>query len=182
MKKVILMSLFLLTIISNAYAFNPDPAKYEYIAQNKDGCGIFYEIASAKADGQKAVLLMLQADPKNRVLRYYKNTVIDPETMTMKSSSCEIRDYSDSMVLESFNLPDESVSYKADDINDKIYKDMLAKGIVHKPEPVVTEAPPAPAPAPVYTPEPVKGTWREGVTNGEEDIIDFGSDDEIIDF
>lgn len=180
MKRMILVCLCLLTAISNAYAFNPDPAKYEYIAQNTDGCGIFYEIATARADGQKANVMLLQADPKNRVLRYYKNTIIDPETMTIQSFFCEIRDYSDTIVLESFNLPNESVSYKSDSITDKIYQDMLARGIVRKPEPVAIEAPPAAAAAPVYSTEPVKGTWREGVTSGEEVVIDLESDDDVI--
>ncbi len=185
MKKFILICVCLLTIAGNAYAFNPDPARYEYIAQNTDGCGIFYEISTAKADGQKANVVILQADPKNRVLRYYKNTIIDPETMTIQSSYCEIRDYSDTIVLESFNLPNESISYKTDSITDKVYQDMLAKGIVHKPEPVPAPVEAAPAPAPVYVEEPVKGTWREGVTSGEEVIIDLESnadDDVIIDF
>ena len=93
MKKVVFAFLLIMTFASHAFAFNPDPVKYEYIGQKKsDGNAVFYEIATAKADGQKGVVVMLQADPKNRVLRYYRNVVIDPESMTMRGSYCEVRE------------------------------------------------------------------------------------------
>lgn len=133
MKRIIFILVMAMTLAGQAFAFNPDPTRYEYIGQKKlDGAYYFYEIASARADGQKGVLMLLQADPKNRTLRYYRNTVIDPDAMTIRATYCELRDYYGN-VLETFNLPPEGVKYQAGDLTDKIYQDLLNKGIVRKP-------------------------------------------------
>ena len=156
MKKIYFLLVMAMTLASQAFAFNPDPTRYEYIGQKEfDGVYIFYEIATAKADGQKGVIVALQADPKNRTLRYYKNTVINPEDMTIRAAYCELCDYYGN-VLETFNLPPEGVSYKSGDLTDKIYQDLRAKGIVKEPEPVYV---PVPRPVPI---------WGVGLAGGEE--------------
>ncbi len=167
MKKIMLIFAMAVTLTSQAFAFNPDPTKFEYIGQKaKDEVYYFYEISSAKADGQKGVILALQADPKNRTLRYYRNTVIDPKEMTIRAQSCELRDYSGN-VLETFDLPPEGVTYKKGDLTDKMYQDLLAKGIV--------PPPPQPKPRPYVAPV----GWQVGLSGGEEKpavhIPTFGS-------
>lgn len=184
MKKILFMCLFLLSVSFQAMAFNPDPSKYEFIGMKSDGCAIFYEIPSAKADGQKAIILMLQVDSKNRIMRYYRNVVIDPEAMTVKSTYCELKDYSNLNLLDSFTLPDEIVSYTKGSLTDKIYQDLLDKGVVHKPAPVVA---PTPQPVQQYVSQAApstysSGTWQEGFAGGEEVIVnlDIDDDDSII--
>ena len=153
---------------NHVFAFNPDPTRYEYIGQKKaDGVYYFYEIASAKADGQKGVLVILQADSKNRTLRFYRNAVIDPDGMTIRANSCELCDYQGN-ILETFNLPAEGVSYQKGDLTDKIYQDLLNKGIVKKPVVYVPVPAPMPSsPRPVSIPES-KPDWRSGLPGGEE--------------
>lgn len=181
MKKILLICLFLLSVSFQAMAFNPDPSRYEFIGMKSDGCAIFYEIPSAKADGQKAIILMLQVDPKNRIMRYYRDVVIDPEAMTIKSTYCELKDYSNLNLLDSFALPNETVGYTKGSLTDKIYQDLLNKGIVHKPAPVVAPTPQqvqqyvAPQPEPsTYS----SATWQEGFAGGEEVIVNLDIDDD----
>jgi len=170
MKKVVFAFLLIMTFASHAFAFNPDPVKYEYIGQKKsDGNAVFYEIATAKADGQKGVVVMLQADPKNRVLRYYRNVVIDPESMTMRGSYCEVRNYK-GQVLESFNLPADPIKYEENDLTDKIYKDLRTKGIIQEPKPVYV---------PIYVSPPK--IWQVSMSGGTEVIVDLEPADTIID-
>ena len=162
-----------MSVANHAAAFNPDPTRYEYIGQKKaDGAYYFYEIASAKADGQKGILVVLQADAKNRTLRYYRNAVIDPDSMTIRATYCELCDYQGN-ILETFNLPNEGVKYQKGDLTDKIYQDLLNKGIVSKP--VVYDPDPTPVPWPVPEPRrcPIpepdpKPDWRIGLPGGEE--------------
>ena len=162
MKRIVLAFLFIMAFASQAFAFNPDPVKFEYIGQKKsDGNAIFYEIATAKADGQKGVVVMLQADPKNRVLRYYRNVVIDPVSMTMRGSYCEVRNYK-GQVLETFNLPADPIKYEENDLTDKIYQDLRAKGIIQEPKPVYV---------PIYVPVPK--TWQISMSGGSEVIVDL---------
>lgn len=180
MKKVFLLGALLSVFATNAFAFNPDPAKFEYIGQKDDGCGMFYEIATAKADGQKGIIVMLQADPKNRTLRYYTDVVIDPETKTIKGGYCKLYDYR-GVALEEFAVPDEAVNYKTGDLVDKFYQDLLAKGIVKKPEPKPIPPQPVvipetkPQPQPVYQ-EPVSNSWQQGFAGGDEEIVDLSLD------
>lgn len=156
MKKILFIFIMAMTLASQAFAFNPDPTKFEYIGQKaSDEVYYFYEIASAKADGQKGVIVALQADPKNRTLRFYRNTVIDPATMTIRSTYCELCDYQGN-VLETFNLPSEGVQYQSGDLTDKIYQDLRAKGIV-----------PPPPPPPIIRPKKPIG-WEIGLPGGEE--------------
>lgn len=180
MKKVFVIGALLSVFAGNAFAFNPDPTKFEYIGQKDDGCGLFYEIATAKADGQKGVIVMLQADPKNRTLRYYTDVVIDPEAKTIKTKYCRLYDYRDEP-LEEFSLPNEAVSYKTGSLEDKIYQDLLAKGIVKKPEPKPLPPQPVinhePEPQPVYH-EPVRNNWQQGFAGGEEAIVDLPMDND----
>lgn len=179
MKKVLLMCLFLLSVSFQAMAFNPDPSRYEFIGMKSDGSAVFYEIASAKADGQKAIILMLQVDPKNRIMRYYRDVVIDPEAMTLKSTYCELKDYSNLNLLDSFTLPNETVGYTKGSLTDKIYQDLLNKGVVHKPAPVIASAPQSsqnyvsPEAPNTYS----SGTWQEGFAGGEEVIVNLDIDD-----
>lgn len=165
MKKIIFIFAMVIVFANHAFAFNPDPTRYEYIGQKKaDGAYYFYEIASAKADGQKGVLVVLQADVKNRTLRYYRNAVIDPDSMTIRATYCEAYDYHGN-VLETFNLPAKGVSYQKGDLTDKIYQDLLNKGIVQKP---VVYNPPHPNPVTPKT-EPDSGPdWTIGLPGGEE--------------
>ena len=167
MKKILFLFIVAMTLASHAFAFNPDPTKFEYIGQKEDdGAYLFYEIASAKADGQKGVIVMLQVDPQNRTLRYYRNTVIDPKTMTLRAPNCELCDYN-GKVLDRFNLPSEETQYKRDDLTDKIYQDLRAKGIV---------PPPPPPPVIVYKRQ---ARWQIGFSGGQEKqpvhIPTFGS-------
>ena len=143
MKRLILLVLMLVACCSQAFAFNPDPIRYEYIGRRDlDKSYIFYEIATAKADGQKAMIVLLQADPRNRTLRYYRGVVIDPVAMTISASQCELHDYRGN-VLETFPLPNKGVQYLKGDLTDKVYQDLLNKGIVKTPAPVLNpvEAP-----------------------------------------
>ena len=187
MKKIIFALVMIMTVASQAFAFNPDPMRYEYIGQKKsDGVYYFYEITSAKGNGKKGIIVALQADPKNRTLRYYRNTVIDPDTMTIRASYCELCDYNGN-ILETFNLPDEGATYKKGDLTDKIYQDLVAKGIVYVPPAYVPPVyvPPTPVStisASTFSQTSVsKGDWKEGLTGGEEIILDLQSvsDDEI---
>ena len=180
MKKILFVLVMTMTVASQAFAFNPDPLRYEYIGQKKsDGVYYFYEVASAKANGRKGIVVALQADPKNRTLRYYRNTVIDPDTMTIQASYCELRDYNGN-VLETFTLPNEGVKYREGDLTDKIYQDLVAKKIVYVPPAYV---PPTPMPTPTFPdpPSSPNGDWKEGLSGGEEIILDLppASDDEI---
>lgn len=187
MKKIFFVLVMAMTVASQAFAFNPDPLRYEYIGQKKsDGVYYFYEIASAKGNGRKGIVVALQADPKNRTLRYYRNTVIDPDTMTIRASYCELCDYNGN-VLETFNLPNEGAKYREGDLTDKIYQDLRAKGIVYVPPAYVPPVyvPPTPvSTVPIssssQTSSP-KGVWKEGLSGGEEIILDLpsASDDEI---
>lgn len=156
MKKILFIFIMAMTLASQAFAFNPDPTKFEYIGQKAlDEVYIFYEIASARADGQKGVIVFLQADPKNRTLRFYRNTVIDPETMTIRSAYCELCDYQGN-VLETFNLPSKGVQYQSGDLTDKIYQDLRAKGIVPPPpQPIIDDY------------RPPTG-WGIGISGGKE--------------
>jgi hypothetical protein len=174
MKKIIFILVMAMTLAGQAFAFNPDPTRYEYIGQKKlDDAYYFYEIASARADGQKGVLMLLQADPKNRTLRYYRNTVIDPDAMTIRATYCELRDYYGN-VLETFNLPPEGVKYQKGDLTDKIYQDLLNKGIVRKP--VVsgsgqgTGSGSGQGTGQIPPPEP---DWTAGLPGGEEQVQDW---------
>jgi len=136
MRRLFLLVLFIMAFAGQAFAFTPDPTKYEFIGMKQDnGCGIFYEIASARAEGQKGVVVILQADPKNRTLRYYSNVIIDPDTMTARASSCELKDYKNNL-LEKFTVPNYPISYTNGDILGTIYQDLLARGIVYTPKPV----------------------------------------------
>ena len=164
MKKLIFICVLAMTFAAQAFAFNPDPTKYEYIGQRKaDGSSIFYEIATARSDGQKGVIVLLQADPKNRTVRYYKNVVIDPSAMTIRAGNCELYDYRGN-VLETFSLPNEAVNYQSGDLTDKRYKELRAKGIV-----------PPPPPPPVYRYVQPVG-WQAGLSGGEEaPIVDLPS-------
>ena len=178
MKRIIFIFVMAMTLAGQAFAFNPDPTRYEYIGQKKlDEAYYFYEIASARADGQKGVLMLLQADPKNRTLRYYRNTVIDPDAMTIRATYCELRDYYGN-VLETFNLPPEGVKYQKGDLTDKIYQDLLNKGIVRKPvvnvQPVIGGG----GRKPViggggHKPKHVEQDWTIGLPGGEEQVQDW---------
>lgn len=170
MKKIIFILAIVMTFANHAFSFNPDPTRYEYIGQKKlDGVYYFYEIASAKADGQKGVLVILQADSKNRTLRYYRNTVIDPDSMIIRATYCELCDYYGN-ILETFNLPAEGIKYQKGDLTDKIYQDLLNKGIVSKPVVYYPDPVPVPVPRPVPPiPEPnPEPDWRIGLPGGEE--------------
>ena len=175
MKRIIFIFVMAMTLAGQAFAFNPDPTRYEYIGQKKlDEAYYFYEIASARADGQKGVLMLLQADPKNRTLRYYRNTVIDPDAMTIRATYCELRDYYGN-VLETFNLPPEGVKYQKGDLTDKIYQDLLNKGIVRKPVVYVPPVKRGGYDPVIVKPEPVvpKVDWTIGLPGGEEQVQDW---------
>lgn len=144
MKKTLLIFCFSLLITSQAAAFNIDPTRYEYMGQNNDRCGVFYEIATAKAVGDNASIVMIEADPRNRTLRYYYN-VIDPINSTVTNSYCEIYDYNHQM-LEKYKVSDKPVKFEPGDLIDTIYNDLVEKGIVEDPRKVVPE--------PVYYQEP----------------------------
>lgn len=169
MKRLILLVLMLVACCSQAFAFNPDPIRYEYIGRRDvDKSYIFYEIATAKADGQKAMLVLLQADPRNRTLRYYRGVVIDPVAMTIRASQCELYDYRGN-VLETFPLPNKGVQYNKGDLTDKVYQDLLNKGIVSAPVPKpVEEIVVRPTPQPVGDREPVR---EEPVQQEQQEVV-----------
>lgn len=168
MKKMVLALFFVMAFASQAFAFNPDPLKYEFLGQNDKGHGIFYELATAKADGLKADVVVVQVDPKNRTLRHY-NIIIDPNTKQLYGSMCRIYDYKGNL-LDRFNLPSKGISYKDGDFYSKIYQDMVDRGIIHLPPPVV------------YVPYiPPKTEWEISVTGGEEIVVELDdADDGII--
>ena len=169
MKRLIFLVLMLVACCSQAFAFNPDPIRYEYIGRRDvDKSYIFYEIATAKADGQKAMLVLLQADPRNRTLRYYRGVVIDPVAMTIRASQCELYDYRGN-VLETFPLPNKGVQYNKGDLTDKVYQDLLNKGIVSAPVPKpVEEIVVRPTPQPVGDREPVR---EEPVQQEQQEVV-----------
>lgn len=155
----------------NAFAFNPNPMDYEFVGQMKNGNGVFYQKSTAKANGQKAEVVKLQADPKNRTLRYY-TMILDPDTMTMRAIDCKLYDYKGNL-LDSFILPNANTSYKKGDLNDKIYQDMKDKGIIKEPEvpKVVVQY--------IYV-KPIKD-WEKG-NDGDEDDPPINADGENEEF
>lgn len=135
MKKVLFSLFFLFVFIGHAFAFTPNPIQYEYIGRIKGDVGVFYEIKTAKADGQKGIVTILYADPKNRIIRYYYDVVIDGENKQWTGGKVGIFGYTNqSTALDSFNLPNKATSYKEKDTYDLIYKDLLAKEIIVKPQ------------------------------------------------
>lgn len=170
MKRLILLVLMLVACCSQAFAFNPNPIRYEYIGRRDvDKSYIFYEIATAKAYGQKAMLVLLQADPRNRTLRYYRGVVIDPVAMTIRASQCELYDYRGN-VLETFSLPNKGVQYNKGDLTDKVYQDLLNKGIVSAPVPKpVEEVVVKPTPQPVV--ESVERPVVQPTPQPKEEIV-----------
>ena len=168
MRNFMLLLFFIMAFAGQAFAFNPDPIRYEYIGvKDSDKSSIFYEIASAKADGPKGVLVVLQADPKNRTLRYYRNVVIDPVTMSISAMYCELYDYNGN-ILETFNLPNESVQYSKGDLTDKIYQDLVAKRIVQVEATAPRVEAARPLPPANYQNEVANNSWKEGLAGGAE--------------
>lgn len=168
MRNFMLLLFFIMAFAGQASAFNPDPIRYEYIGvKDSDKSSIFYEIASAKADGPKGVLVVLQADPKNRTLRYYRNVVIDPVTMSISAMYCELYDYNGN-ILETFNLPNESVQYSKGDLTDKIYQDLVAKRIVQVEATAPRVEVARPLPPANYQNEVANNSWKEGLAGGAE--------------
>lgn len=184
MKKILITLCLSLLIADQAHAFNIDPTKYEYMGQNEDKCGVFYEIATAKAVGDNASVVMIEADPKNRTLRYYYNE-IDPVNSTVVNSYCELYDYNHNL-LEKYKVSDEPVNFKQGDIVDSIYNDLVDKGIVDDPRKVVpppVEPPPIEPPQPPQPPQPPKvkkpivkitDTQRNKLTGGKKTIVSIG--------
>ena len=160
MKIILSAFVFVMTIAGHAWAFNPDPAQYEFVGQKVlDKSYIFYELASARADDLKGIVAMLQVNTKNRTLRYYRNVIIDPETMTMKTVSYDLYDYNGKL-LETVSLPNKNIQYNQGDLTDKMYQDLIARGIVVLP---------APEPPPQIIVE-VQEDWEKGTAGGNETV------------
>lgn len=177
MKKYILSLIFASFMSGQAFAFNLDPVRYEFVGQNNDGCGMFYDLNSVKSVGDKASFVMVEANPKNRTLRYYYNT-IDPKTMTVVNTHCELFDYT-KQPLDNYVVSSKPAKFDEGSISDIIYKDMVAKKLIVDPRKVVVseqsnngKIPPGPIPIIIPT-GTVTDIQVQKLTGGTRVVVDI---------